>query len=118
MYVDTHTHLFTDAFDEDALILIGGETVGVGHSAGTFNFPRTTLSAYLRLWMMPVLAQLDPATRPRFFGAHCVGAIKMALKRPWKNVLRGMWPVLNPQPYRSKASTLLAGCALRRAFTV
>lgn len=67
----------TAAFDEDALILIGGETIGIGHSAGTFNFPRTSLSAYLRLWMMPVLAQLDPNARPNFFGAHCVGALKM-----------------------------------------
>ncbi len=67
----------TDSFDEDVLLLIGGETVGVGHSAGTFNFPRTTLSAYLRLWMTPILAQLDKRSRPKFFGAHCVGAIKM-----------------------------------------
>ncbi|MEL6641145.1 MAG: polysaccharide pyruvyl transferase family protein [Pseudomonadota bacterium] len=67
----------TQAFDEDALILIGGETIGVGHSSGTYNFARETLSAFLRLWTAPVLAQLDPTARPRFFGAHCVGARKM-----------------------------------------
>ncbi|WP_312021787.1 polysaccharide pyruvyl transferase family protein [Yoonia sp.] len=77
--VDTlPTHLDeTQTFDEDALILIGGETIGMGHSAGTFNFPRQTLSAYMRLWVMPILSFLDTEARPKFFGAHCVGAIKM-----------------------------------------
>jgi hypothetical protein len=90
-------------FDEDALILIGGETVGLGHSAGTFNFPRDTLSAYLRLWMMPVLSQLDPDTRPKFFGAHCVGATKM------------------PAAVNTQIATVLdaaSHCAFRDAFSV
>lgn len=93
----------TSTFDEDALILVGGETVGVGHSAGTFNFPRHTLSAYLRLWMMPTLAQLDPDTRVKFFGAHCVGATKM------------------PAQINVQVAKVLAGaahCAFRDAFSV
>lgn len=65
------------AFDSDILLLIGGETIGVGHSAGTYNFPRTCLSAYLRLWLSPILAMHSQAARPVFFAAHCVGAIKM-----------------------------------------
>jgi polysaccharide pyruvyl transferase WcaK-like protein len=63
--------------DADKLLLIGGETIGHGHSSGTFNFPRRTLSAYLRLWLGPILAARSPACRPDFFAAHCVGAIKM-----------------------------------------
>lgn len=63
--------------DADTLILIGGETVGHGHSAGTFNFPRATLSAYLRLWLAPILAARHADLRPQFFAAHCVGARKM-----------------------------------------
>lgn len=93
----------TGVFDEDALILIGGETVGVGHSSGTFNFPRDSLSAYLRLWMMPVMAMLDPDTRPEFFGAHCVGAIKM------------------PATTNAQVADVLAAanhCAFRDAFSV
>ena len=93
----------TTHFDEDALILIGGETIGVGHSAGTFNFPRTSLSAYLRLWMTPVLAQLDPKARPKVFAAHCVGALKMPA-----------------QINRQIADVLAAAghCAFRDAFSV
>lgn len=90
-------------FDEDALILIGGETIGVGHSAGTFNFSRTSLSAYLRLWAMPVLAQLDPDARPTFFGAHCVGA----LKKPTQ---------INTQI--ADALSAAQHCAFRDAFSV
>ena len=63
--------------DSDALILIGGETIGYGHSPGTFNFPRHTLSAYLRLWLAPILAARNPNLRPRFFAAQSVGATKM-----------------------------------------
>lgn len=44
------------AFGEDALILCGGETLWLGHSSGTFNFPRSTLSAYARLWFGPSIA--------------------------------------------------------------
>lgn len=65
------------ALDADALILIGGETIGHGHSPGTFNFPRATLSAYLRLWLAPILAARHPDLRPTFFAAQSVGAKKM-----------------------------------------
>lgn len=44
------------AFDEDVLILCGGETLWFGHSSGTFNFPASTLSAFTRLWLAPTLA--------------------------------------------------------------
>lgn len=63
--------------DADTLILIGGETIGQGHSPGTFNFPRTTLSAYLRLWLAPILAARNPDLRPTFFAVQSVGAVKM-----------------------------------------
>ena len=63
--------------DADRLILIGGETVGHGHGPGTFNYPRETLSAYLRLWLTPILAARGQGLRPDFFAAHCVGARKM-----------------------------------------
>jgi len=66
-----------DTFTEDALVLVGGETVGLGHSSGTYNYPRASLSSYLRLWMAPMMAALDPKSATRFFAAHCVGAIKM-----------------------------------------
>lgn len=64
-------------FKEDSLILVGGETVGVGHSSGTYNFSNSTLSAYLRLWLGPVMATLNDGATPTFFAAHCVGAKKM-----------------------------------------
>lgn len=68
------------SLDADTLILIGGETIGYGHSAGTFNFPRNTLSAYLRLWLAPILATRNPDLRPSFFAVQSVGAIKMPAK--------------------------------------
>lgn len=67
-----------EVFDVDNLILIGGETIGYGHSPGTFNFPRQTLSAYLRLWLSPILAVNDNDLRPSFFAAQSVGAVKMS----------------------------------------
>jgi polysaccharide pyruvyl transferase WcaK-like protein len=67
-------------FDVDILILIGGETIGYGHSSGTFNFPRPTLSAYLRLWLAPILAVQATDQRPVFFAAQGVGAIKMPVE--------------------------------------
>lgn len=57
-------------FSEDALILCGGETVWLGHSSGTFNFPASTLSAYARLWLAPTLAASLKMTD---FYVHSVG---------------------------------------------
>lgn len=57
-------------FPEDALILCGGETIWLGHSAGTFNFPAATLSAYARLWLAPTLAASQGITD---FYVHSVG---------------------------------------------
>ena len=65
------------ALDADVLLLIGGETIGHGHSSGTFNFRRATLSAYLRLWLAPILATRAADQRPYYFAAQSVGAIKM-----------------------------------------
>lgn len=60
----------------DALILVGGETLGFGHSSGTYNYPRQALSSYLRLWAAPLYSTLNRDGAERFI-AHCVGAIKM-----------------------------------------
>ena len=60
----------------DALILVGGETLGFGHSSGTYNYPRQALSSYLRLWAAPLYSTLTDGGAERFI-AHCVGAIKM-----------------------------------------
>lgn len=57
-------------FEADQLILCGGETLSLGHSAGTYNFPASTLSAYARMWLGPVIA----ASRGDLeFFVHCVG---------------------------------------------
>lgn len=57
-------------FDEDVLILCGGETLDLGHSSGTFNFPSSTLGANARLWLAPTVA----ASRGDVaFYVHCVG---------------------------------------------
>lgn len=61
---------------EDALILTGGETLGFGHSSGTYNFPRSVLSAYSRLWIAPLQAALTSGGATKFI-VHCVGARKM-----------------------------------------
>jgi polysaccharide pyruvyl transferase WcaK-like protein len=63
--------------DSEYFILIGGETIGFGHSSGTFNFKSDTLSAYLRLWLTPIFAAKFSGKTDRFFAVHCVGAIKM-----------------------------------------
>lgn len=66
-------------FTEDALILCGGETVWLGHSAGTFNFPASTLSAYARLWLAPTVAA---SRRGVDFYAHSVGMPYVQLEAP------------------------------------
>lgn len=67
------------AFDEDALILCGGETLWYGHSSGTFNFHKSTLSSYLRLWLAPCVA----ASRAQVdFYVHSVGMPRADLKAP------------------------------------
>lgn len=65
-----------DVFKQDLLILVGGETLGFGHSSGTYNFHADTLSHYLRLWLAPLWAGLDVSAGPKF-SALCVGALKM-----------------------------------------
>lgn len=57
-------------FEVDQLILCGGETLSLGHSAGTYNFPATTLSAYARMWLGPVIAASRGDVE---FFVHCVG---------------------------------------------
>lgn len=57
-------------FDSDQLILCGGETLSIGHSSGTYNFPASTLSAYARMWLGPVVAA---ARGDVDFFVHCVG---------------------------------------------
>lgn len=64
------------ALTDDALILTGGETLGFGHSSGTYNFPRAFLSAYSRLWLAPLQAALTSGGATKFI-VHCVGARKM-----------------------------------------
>lgn len=66
-------------FDEDALILCGGETLWVGHSSGTFNFPASTLSAFARLWLAPTVATARGLTD---FHVHCVGMPHAQLEAP------------------------------------
>lgn len=41
--------------DCDALLLTGGETIRIGHSDGTYIFPKDTFSAGLRMWLAPLL---------------------------------------------------------------
>lgn len=67
-------------FNEDALLLTGGETISFGHNAGTYIFPSDTFSAFLRLWLAPLLASADSDTR---FIAHCVGG-KLGDPEPYK----------------------------------
>ncbi|MGV6804443.1 MAG: polysaccharide pyruvyl transferase family protein [Ruegeria sp.] len=86
---------------EDALILTGGETLGAGHSSGTYNFPRSVLSAYSRLWLAPLHAALTSNGRTRFI-VHCVGARKMD-------------PVTNQLAARALKGAVL--CTFRDAFS-
>ncbi|MBG6178781.1 polysaccharide pyruvyl transferase WcaK-like protein [Labrenzia sp. EL_208] len=65
-------------FDCDILILVGGETIGIGHSPGTYNFKRSTYSAFARLWISPILATASEHLNPNYFAAQSVGAIKMS----------------------------------------
>jgi hypothetical protein len=62
--------LKANAFDAQALILCGGETLGLGHSGGLYNFPANTLSAFARMWLAPVVAA---AADELGFYVHCVG---------------------------------------------
>lgn len=64
-------------FDDDVLLLVGGEVIGYGHNSGIYNFRRNTLSALLRLWLAPLLAARADGPRPTFFAAHAVGAKTM-----------------------------------------
>ena len=66
----------TGALSEDVLILTGGETLGFGHSSGTYNFPESVLSAYSQLWLAPLHAALNSNGATKFI-VHCVGARKM-----------------------------------------
>ena len=57
-------------FSEDCLVQTGGETVWVGHSSGTYIYPLSTMSAYLRLWLGPVYAASRSSVKSII---HCVG---------------------------------------------
>ncbi len=61
---------FSTDLENDASLLIGGETITLGHSMGTYIFPLDTLSASLRLWM-PALFQCVQTQQP--FMTHSVG---------------------------------------------
>jgi polysaccharide pyruvyl transferase WcaK-like protein len=61
---------FSNALENDASLLIGGETITLGHSMGTYIFPLNTLSASLRLWM-PALFHCVQTQQP--FMTHSVG---------------------------------------------
>ena len=71
--------LSNTAFEEDALILCGGETLWIGHSSGTFNFPASTLSAFARLWLAPTVAASRGETK---FCVHSVGMPQTHLEAP------------------------------------
>ncbi|AKQ40992.2 hypothetical protein CP97_01400 [Aurantiacibacter atlanticus] len=58
------------SFDEDVLVLTGGETLSSGHNSGTYIVPLSTLSHYLRLWLVPTMAATTSTTK---FIAHSVG---------------------------------------------
>ena len=57
-------------FAEDCLILIGGETVSVGHNNGSYILPLDTLGHYLRMWLAPTVAAANGGTR---FIVHSAG---------------------------------------------
>lgn len=67
----------------DALVLCGGETLGLRHSAGTYVFPTSEYSAYLRLWLSPIVE----AATARRQGAKATCAIIHACGMPpqWGN---------------------------------
>ncbi|WP_407875161.1 polysaccharide pyruvyl transferase family protein [Qipengyuania nanhaisediminis] len=58
------------SFDVDVLIQCGGETLSLGHSSGTYNFPASSLSAFARMWLAPTLAASRGET---LFFVHSVG---------------------------------------------
>jgi len=91
----------SDQMTDDALILTGGETLGTGHSSGTYNFPKSVLSAYSRLWLAPLHAALTSNGATRFI-VHCVGARKMD-------------PVTNQLAARALQGAAL--CTFRDAFS-
>ncbi|WP_442678706.1 polysaccharide pyruvyl transferase family protein [Sphingomonas sp. ASY06-1R] len=72
------------SFVEDALVLTGGETISYGHSAGTYIYPVASYSAFLRLWLGPLLAAARGETR---FIAHAVGG-KLGDETPYKVIGR------------------------------
>jgi polysaccharide pyruvyl transferase WcaK-like protein len=132
-------------FDEDCLILTGGETLSAGHSTGTYIFPLTTMSAFLRLWLGPTIAAAQGSTR---FFAHSVGlapgmehaqpAIAEALRSADYVRLRddvsndrlggqfgvAVDPVFNmrdlqtPDQWRARAVAVLPGTLANEPFTV
>jgi polysaccharide pyruvyl transferase WcaK-like protein len=55
---------------EDAFVLTGGETIHSGHSSGTYIFPSSSYSSFLRLWLGPLQSARKSGAR---FAAHCVG---------------------------------------------
>lgn len=59
----------------DALILTGGETLGLGHDSGTYIFPRHNFSHFTRLWAAPVLEAARSRTEggPTRFAVHAAG---------------------------------------------
>jgi polysaccharide pyruvyl transferase WcaK-like protein len=56
-------------------ILIGGETINLGHTSGTYIFPEETFSAALRLWLSPLIA--SSALRGKFL-IHAAGLGKIS----------------------------------------
>lgn len=60
-----------EKFDCDVLILIGGETLTIGHSLGTYIFPLQEFSAALRLWLAPLL--YSASSSGKIFCIHSVG---------------------------------------------
>lgn len=76
------------SFDEDCLILTGGETLAVGHSIGAHIVPLKTLSHYLRMWLVPSV--LNGRGEIRFF-IHSVGIPPSLIRQlgPAAMALRG-----------------------------
>ncbi len=73
-------------FDADVLIQCGGETLALGHSPGTYNFPASTLSAFARMWFGPTIAASRGDVK---FYIHSVGMPTTDLK-PKSVIARGL----------------------------
>ena len=73
-------------FDADTLIQCGGETLALGHSPGTYNFPASTLSAFARMWLGPTVAAARGDVN---FYVHSVGMPTTDL-RPKSAIARGL----------------------------